>query len=52
MQNYNAKIKIGEWIPAPRFRGTQVDRRRDKFSPAKAGAGMTINQLPILHFAL
>ncbi len=25
----------GKWIPAPRFRG-------DKFTPAKAGAGMTM----------
>ena len=25
----------GKWIPAPRFRG-------DKFTPSKAGAGMTV----------
>ena len=26
---------VKNWIPAPRFRG-------DKFTPAKAGAGMTV----------
>jgi hypothetical protein len=28
-------MNITNWIPAPRFRG-------DKFTPAKAGAGMTV----------
>jgi len=30
--------KTQQWIPAPRFRG-------DKFTPAKAGAGMTVRRV-------